>query len=139
MKISKAISQAIAKAKETDSYWIESTKHDFAFALEKSRIASGMTYADLARKLGTSPAYVSKIFRGDVNLTIESMVRLARAAGGSLNIHVAAKPVKATAWAGVVSIANHRAANTPIPTPTARTTVIDHLNSDRNTEERLAA
>jgi len=56
--------------------------------LEQQRRAAGLSYADLAKKMGTSAAYISKVFRGDTNLTIESMVKLARATGGQLDARV---------------------------------------------------
>lgn len=56
--------------------------------MEKQRKGAGLTYAALAKKIGTSAAYITKVFRGDSNLTIESMVKLARASGGRLNIEV---------------------------------------------------
>lgn len=48
-----------------------------------------MSNAELATKLGVKPPYISKVMRGDENLTIESMVKLVRAAGGRLHIQVA--------------------------------------------------
>lgn len=63
-------------------YQVEAAKVDFALALERLRQESGIANAGLAARLGTSAAYVTKIFRGDVNFTIESMVRLVHALGG---------------------------------------------------------
>jgi plasmid maintenance system antidote protein VapI len=40
-----------------------------------------MTKADLARKLKTSPAYVTKILRGNANFTLDSLVQIGRALG----------------------------------------------------------
>ena len=67
-------------------------------SLEKQRRTVGMTYADIARKINSSAAYVTKIFRGDVNLTIESMVKLARAAGGQLRIQITDEKASARIW-----------------------------------------
>jgi transcriptional regulator with XRE-family HTH domain len=47
-----------------------------------------MSRADLAAKIGASPAYVSKILRGDVNFTIESMAKIAHAVGGRLSVNI---------------------------------------------------
>jgi transcriptional regulator with XRE-family HTH domain len=51
--------------------------------------ANRITRSDLARRLGVSPAYITKVLRGNVNFTVESMVRLVRAAGGEVKIQVA--------------------------------------------------
>lgn len=73
----------------SDDYWIESAKIDFAYALERLLQQQNITKRLLAERLGTSAAYITKALRGDANLTIDSMVRLARAAGGELHLHVA--------------------------------------------------
>ena len=98
MKLSKAIQKFVERAKESDSYWVEKTKLDFSLSLEKQRRAVDMSYADIARKINSSAAYVTKIFRGDVNLTIESMVKLARAAGGQLRIQIIDEKASARIW-----------------------------------------
>lgn len=98
MKLSKAIQKFVERAKESDSYWVEKTKLDFSLSLEKQRRTVGMTYADIARKINSSAAYVTKISRGDVNLTIESMVKLARAAGGQLRIQITDEKASARIW-----------------------------------------
>ena len=84
----KSLRRYLADAKKDDRYWIEHTKLDFAVALERRRRLSGLSYAAMAKTIGTSAAYITKIFRGDANLTIESMVKLARAAGGQVNIRI---------------------------------------------------
>lgn len=78
MKINRKLSKYLSSRKKDDSYWIEHLKLDFALQLEKRRLNANLSYAELAKKLGTSAAYISKVFRGDANLTIESMVKLAR-------------------------------------------------------------
>lgn len=75
--------------RETDSYWIESAKLNFAIGLGDLMETAQLSRTDFAAKLGTSPAYISKIFRGDVNFTIESMVKLVRSLGGRLHLKVA--------------------------------------------------
>lgn len=78
----------IAKAKQRDSYWVAKAIQDFTddfYALMEVR---GVSKTELAKRLGSSPAYVSKVLRGDTNFTIESLVRLVRALDGQLCIHV---------------------------------------------------
>src|SRR5437879_3337784 len=76
-----SLEQFLADAKTRDSYWVERAKLEFSISLERERKKAGLSYADIARKLEKSPAYISKVFRGDTNLTIESLVKLARAIG----------------------------------------------------------
>lgn len=99
MKISKSLQGFIENAQRSDPYWVETAKLQFAMDLEGRRRASDMTYKAIAEKIGTSAAYITKIFRGDSNVTIESMVKLARATGGSLDIRIVDTPVFAHRWA----------------------------------------
>ena len=98
MTLSKKLKAFVDEAKQTDAYWVESAKLEFAMALEQQRRAAGLSYADLAKKMGTSAAYISKVFRGDTNLTIESMVKLARATGGQLDARILVGEVAAKAY-----------------------------------------
>lgn len=86
--ISKALKSFESEAKQSDTYWIEEAKFDFSLSLEQQRKQKNMSYKSLAASIGTSAAYVSKVFRGDANLTIGSMVKLTRALGGKLHIHI---------------------------------------------------
>ena len=98
MTLSKKLKAFVDEAKQSDAYWVESAKLEFALALEQQRRAAGLSYADLAKKMGTSAAYISKVFRGDTNLTIESMVKLARATGGQLDARILVGEVAATTY-----------------------------------------
>ena len=98
MRLSKVIQKFVEKAKESDGYWVERTKLDFSLGLEKQRRVARMSYADIARKIGSSAAYVTKVFRGDANMTIESMVKLARATGGQLHIQIVDEQASTRRW-----------------------------------------
>lgn len=96
MKISKTLKAFIEESSKSDSYWVERAKLKFSVDLETKLRKAGMTYAALAQKLGTSASYITKVFRGDANMTIESMVKLARATDGQLEIRII-ESVSATA------------------------------------------
>ena len=68
-------------------YWTErailSVTEEIFVAMEKR----GMQRSELARRLGTSPAYVTKILRGKANFTLESLARIAFALGGEFQFH----------------------------------------------------
>ena len=88
MKLSKALKSFQEIAKETDEYWIEKAKVDFAVSLDGQRRRSNLSFSSLAKAIGTSAAYITKIFRGDSNYTVETMVKLARATGGKLDLRI---------------------------------------------------
>lgn len=70
------------------SYWAEHIKLDFAYALNRMLRQHGMTRSAMASALNSTPAYITKIMRGDENLTIETMAKLAMAVSGRVHIHI---------------------------------------------------
>ncbi len=98
MKLGQAFKAFVEDSETTDTYWVEKAKLDFSIALEKQRESAKMTYAAIAKKLGTSAAYITKVFRGDSNVTIETMVKLARATGGEIDIQIVDAIPKVAAW-----------------------------------------
>lgn len=79
---------------KSPEYVAENTKLDFAFALEQRMLQLGVSRADLARKLGTSAAAITATLRGDANLSIARMARLAHALDATVHVHLAAKAAK---------------------------------------------
>jgi transcriptional regulator with XRE-family HTH domain len=74
----------------TDSWLldIEGAKIDFALALNKLMERHSVSRKALAERLGVSLPMITKILRGDTNLTIETMVRATRAANGHLKLEL---------------------------------------------------
>ncbi len=105
--MSKALRSLMAEAKKTDAYWVEATKLQFSLALEQRRKLAGMTYKAIADKMGASAAYVSKVFRGDTNMTIETMIKLSRATGGHLVVQIVESEAMAEQWDYSRFIAKH--------------------------------
>ncbi len=98
MKISKALKSLLQDVVKDDAYWVERAKFDFATGLEKQRRSAGLSYKDVAERIKSSAAYISKVFRGDTNLTIESMVKLARASGGCLEVRIVSEADVVHSW-----------------------------------------
>jgi len=98
MKMLKALRKVVENAKLTDAYWVEKAKLNFALALEGRRKGAAMSYKQIAEKIGTSQPYVTKVFRGDANFTIETMVKLARATGATLDIQLVDTDRQTAPW-----------------------------------------
>ncbi len=98
MKLSKALKEFVAKVAQEDHYWVERAKLEFSADLERHRRLQNLSGKDLAEKIGTSPAYISKVFRGDSNFTIETMVKLARAVGGRLEMKITEEAESTALW-----------------------------------------
>ena len=65
----------------SNDYWAFGISISFIVSCEDAMKALGITKTELARRMGTSPAYVTKILRGDVNFTLETLIRITRALG----------------------------------------------------------
>jgi transcriptional regulator with XRE-family HTH domain len=90
----KTFKELFEESRKRDEYWIAHTKLEFTENLRRLLEEKKETKAGLAKKLGKSPAYITKIFRGNVNFTLESMVRLVRAMGGRLKVELEPEATK---------------------------------------------
>jgi len=86
-----SLKQVLSEARDSGVLDIEGAKLDFAIALARLLEVNKMSRSELAKALEVSLPMVTKILRGDTNLTIETMVRAVRAANGELHINVATK------------------------------------------------
>lgn len=92
----KGLASLIRDAAQRDSFWVERAIIEFTSELHTEMKRQGKSYSDFARILETSPAYVTKVFRGNANFTIQSMVKLSRALGCRLHLKVAHEDAKVT-------------------------------------------
>jgi transcriptional regulator with XRE-family HTH domain len=89
-----------ARAKTSVDYWAQAAMRRFVTDIDRRMEAKTMSRAELAARLGTSAAYITKALRGDVNFTLESMTKLALAVGGRLHVSVVDRSVSAH-WGAV--------------------------------------
>ena len=73
---------------ETLAYKTEAAVLEFTEELVARMESQGVSRADLARKIGCSPAYVTKILRGSTNFTLETMVKIADALDCMVRTHL---------------------------------------------------
>jgi len=99
----KSFKELYEGARKSEEYWIARAKLDFTENIYQLMEARGMRKADLAKKIGKTPAYITKVFRGNANFTLETMVRLARALEGNLTIGVK-KEEKESGFEGMLRI-----------------------------------
>jgi len=85
----KSFAKLVEQAKKRDAYWLADTIYTFTEELHKLAENANISRAELARRLGVSPAYITKLFRGNANFTIGTMVRLTHAVGARLHLHLA--------------------------------------------------
>ncbi|MDD2902869.1 MAG: helix-turn-helix transcriptional regulator [Syntrophales bacterium] len=85
----KSFAKLVKQAKKREAYWLADAVYTFTEELHNLAENANISRSELARRLGVSPAYITKLFRGNANFTIETMVRLARAVGARLHLHIA--------------------------------------------------
>lgn len=67
---------------------IESLKFDITEEISKHMAGNNISRVELAEKMGTSRAYITKMLRGDTNFTLETLVKIAGALGCSANFRL---------------------------------------------------
>ena len=97
--------ELLKTAKENWQFKAEEHKLNLALAFSQYMKKLGWNNADLARELGTSRAYITKIMRGDQNLSIDKITEIANALGADAHFHLTEKGVTGQ-WLQVVSVAN---------------------------------
>jgi len=80
--------ELFARAETSTDYWSEAAAHELIQELELRMERQGVSRAELARRLGTSKAYVTKVLGGNVNFTLATMARLAEALGAELYVRL---------------------------------------------------
>jgi transcriptional regulator with XRE-family HTH domain len=88
-------------------YWAEGLKLDFAEEVCRLMEEQKVSRAELARRLGTSPTYVTKILHWTANLTLTSMSKIALAFGSRVHLSLAPKNAPSGRRAAAVP-ATHR-------------------------------
>lgn len=76
------------EAEKTLTYNVEGSILDFTEDLCRLMDEKDVSRAELARRIETSPAYITKILRGNSNFTLSSMVRIAMALDSEVRIHL---------------------------------------------------
>lgn len=69
-------------------YWVEHLKLVFGEEVGRLMDERGMNQADLARELGTSRAYVTRLFHGTFNPTVLTLARVALALDARMSVHL---------------------------------------------------
>jgi len=88
----------LKNAEKAPEYWTQTAILDFTEELSRlmSEAKPAINRAELARRINASPSYVTKVLRGNVNFTLETMNKLARAVGAVVRIHLAPDGVVVT-------------------------------------------
>jgi plasmid maintenance system antidote protein VapI len=69
----------------------EQLKLHFLAEVKRKMDEQGVTKSALAKRINSSPAYISKLFGGPTNMSAETMAKLANALDTKVHIHLASK------------------------------------------------
>jgi len=94
IKYGKKYKKQFENAKKKDCYWINQITLQFATALWNKMQANGIKPSELAKIIGTSPAYITKVLRGDANYTVETLYKLSKAVDCKIEINIVDKEPK---------------------------------------------
>jgi transcriptional regulator with XRE-family HTH domain len=84
----KSFPELFQQAEEHEDYWLAGAILEFTEDVVREMERQGLTRTELARRLGATPAYVTKVLRGKVNFTLSTMVRLARALNAEVHVQL---------------------------------------------------
>ncbi len=85
------------EAEASVEYWVAGPEIEFTEDLCRLMKEKKVSRAELARRMGTSRAYITKLLGGDANFTLATMVKLAMALDGAVHVHIADKRAR-TRW-----------------------------------------
>src|SRR5579872_6239291 len=80
-------SDVLAEAAHSVDYWQDVAQTDFAREMHRRMKERGVSAAELARRMGTSKAYVSQLLDGG-NFTLLTMVKVAMALGAVVRVQL---------------------------------------------------
>lgn len=75
-------------AQQSLTYHVEGAILEFTEDMVMQMEKQGVSRSELARRIDSSPAYITKILRGTTNFTLESMVKIARALNCTYRNHL---------------------------------------------------
>lgn len=79
------------EAEGSVAYWSDEPVTEFVEEVCHLMEEKNVSRAELARRLGTSRAYVTKLLDGNANFTLATMVKVAMALDGTLHVHISDK------------------------------------------------
>lgn len=101
--------QGIEQARASADYWVDGPITEFLEDVWRLMEEQKVSRAELARRIGSSRAYVTKLLGGNANFTLQTMTKVAMALGSTVHVHVAGQDA-ITRW-----IDEHPAEERPLP------------------------
>lgn len=90
MKLAEKLAKALQEAQSGVEYWQDIAETDFTRDLHERMAKLGISQGELARRMGTSRPYVTKLLEGS-NFTLQTMVKLAMALDAVVRVRLEGK------------------------------------------------
>lgn len=87
--MAKSFDELYKRREKSPGFHAERMAVAFLAELTGQMKACGISNSDLARAAGVSPAYITKLFRGPSNVSLETIAKLALAVGCRPHVHLA--------------------------------------------------
>lgn len=111
--------QLFRRAQESVDYWVGLPIVEFTEDVCRLMEEQKVSRAELARRLGTSRAYVTKLLGGNANFTLHTMTKVAMALDAAVHVHVASQNA-VTRWRDKPSSTRSLADGPPAEKPKRR-------------------
>jgi transcriptional regulator with XRE-family HTH domain len=79
------------EAEDHVDYWLDTPVVEFIEDLCRLMEEKNVSRAELARRIGSSRAYITRLLGGGTNFTLHTMVKLAMALDGAVHVHISDK------------------------------------------------
>jgi antitoxin component HigA of HigAB toxin-antitoxin module len=101
-QVHEQIQAALKAARDTHEYRAEGASIEFTNAMVTRMREVGVSRSNLARNIGATPAYISKLLRGATNFTLDTMVKIAHSLDCEFCCHLQPSGAKSQ-WVDVYS------------------------------------
>lgn len=103
MNPAEKLANALGEAEESVEYWLDIAVTDFTRDLHARMDELGVSQGELARRMGTSRPYVTKLLEGG-NFTLQTMVKLTMALDAVVRIRLESRDERAAVREAAVEV-----------------------------------
>jgi Predicted transcriptional regulator with C-terminal CBS domains len=133
MKMSNTFRKMVDQARQSTDYWAAGIALDFATGVDDLMKRKNLSRSELASRIGTSLPYISKVMRGDANFTLETMTRIARAVGATIELRVLDEEAEAFTFSQPSSGSSQKSYFDPNFVPVPMSPANDHTSETPST------
>ena len=88
----------LKRVRDSFQYRLAMVQNNLANILDKKIVASGLSKKDFSKKAGIKPSYLTRVLRGEQNLSLRTLVKLADAVDARVEISFPQKNVSTCTW-----------------------------------------